>query len=802
MHAILDDLRRALRSLLKTPGFTALAVLILALGIGANAAIFRLVDRVLLQPLPYPDSDRLVAIWGAVPVRDRADNPLSAPDFLDWQRSAGQVEGMAALSNDSLNLTGDQEPQDVPTARVSWNFFRVVGVHPFLGRDFLPEEDRAEGPRAVVLMHDFWTRRFGADPGIVGRSIRLSGLDTTVVGVMPQGFRFAHRIGGTSILLPSAFTKDQLDQRGSHFLGVVGRLKPGATAASCEADLKRVAAGLAAAYPDSNRNFTARVVPLRDQVVVNARGTLLVLSGAVACVLLIACANLMNLMLARSSRRQREMAIRAALGAGPGALVWHALAESLVLGLMGGAAGLFLGHWALNGLVAILGSNRTGIEAAPLDARVVLFTLAISLLASVLFGLVPALKAERLHLAGSLKEGKGTGTASHPRLRGLLVASETALATALLIGAGLMLRSLVHLQNVDPGFRPDHVLVARISLPRYKYPGAASRNAFMVEFQRRLEATQGVAAVGINDTPPLLGSTSSSSYDVGGQESVDGQEALNHHVTPGYFKAMGIPILRGRDIAPNESTTMVVNEAFARKHFPGGNVLEGRVSMDRREEPFLSIVGVVGDVRHASLSKGGQPEMYFPMASVSDAGFPIPSFVVVLRTVPDPAGMLPVLKRVLREVDPELPLGNPRTMETVLTRDRQDAQARSILLGSFAALALVLAAVGIYAVVTFLTALRTREIGVRMAMGAQVRDVLKLVVGQGLSMALGGVAAGVVISLAMGRALDAQIAGVTSWDPATFVTVAGLLSLVGALACLLPALRATKVDPMVALRNE
>ncbi|BDU74262.1 ABC transporter permease [Mesoterricola silvestris] len=802
MRPILDDLRRALRSLLQTPGFTAIAVLILALGIGANAAIFSLVDRVLLQPLPFPDSGRLVAVWGAVPVRDRSDNPLSAPDFLDWQRDAGQLEGMAALANDSLNLTGDLEPEDVPTARVSWNFFRVVGVHPALGRDFTPEEDRAEGPKAVILSHEFWTKRFGADPGLVGRSIRLSGLDTTVVGIMPKGFRFTHRIGGTSILVPIAFSREQLDQRGSHFLGAVGRLKPGASAASCEADLKRVAAGLASAYPDSNRNFTARVVPLKEQMVVNARGTLLVLTGAVAFVLLIACANLMNLMLARSARRQREMAIRAALGAGPGALVWSALAESLVLGLMGGAAGLFLGRWTLNGLVAVLGSSRIGIERMPLDARVLLFTLALSLAASLLFGLLPALNAERLHLADSLKEGKGTGTASHPRLRGLLVASETALATALLIGAGLMLRSLIHLQSVDPGFRPDHVLVARISLPRYKYPDVNVRNAFMGELQRKLEATQGIAAVGINDTPPLLGSTSSSSYDVGGEETVDGQEALNHHITPGYFKAMGIPVLQGRDIAPNEAGTMLVNEAFARKHFPRGNALEGRVSMDRREEPFLSIVGVVGDVRHSSLAQGARPEMYFPMASLTGEGFPIPSFLVVLRTVPDPAGMIPVLKRVLHEVDPDLPLGRPRTMETVLNQDRQEAQARSILLGSFAGLALLLAAVGIYAVVTFLTAQRTREIGVRMAMGAQVRDVLTLVVGQGLRMALAGIAGGVVISLAMGRVLDAQIAGVRSWDPATFALVAGLLALVGAAACLLPALRAARVDPMVALRNE
>ena len=804
MRRLFEDLRRALRSLLKTPGFTATAVLILALGIGANVAIFCLVDRVLLQPLPYKDPDRLMALWETVPVRGGGTNNLSAPDFLDWQREATRVSGMAALDNVALNLTGGLEPERVRAGKVSWNFLQVLGVYPALGRTFLPEEDRENGPRAVLLTHEFWKQHYGGDPALVGRSIRLNGMDTQVVGVLPKGFQFRHYLGEFSVLVPMAFSAEAVSEkgRGNHFMAVVARLKPGATAAACEEELKGIAARLGQAYPGTNRNNTALVVPLKDQLVRNNRATLLVLAGAVAFVLLIACANLMNLMLARSARRQREMAIRAALGAGPWALVWTALAESLVLGLLGGTVGLLLARWTLAGLTGLLGLNAPGVERLTLDGRTMLFTFALSLGTSLLFGLLPALRQEGAHLADSLKEGKGSGTASLPRLRGLLVASETALATALLIGAGLMLRSLRHLQTVDPGFRPDHVLVTVVALPPYKYTDTPSRAAFARELQRRLAETPGVAAAAVNDTCPLWGSTSSSSYDVGDQASVEGQQAIIHHVTSGYFRAMGIPILAGRDLAPEETDAVVISAGFARRHFPLGNALTGRVSFDRESEPFMPVVGVVADVHHDSLATDPSPEMYWPVANVHSGGFALRSFMVVLHTVPEPMVMVPSLKQVLRAMDPELPLGSARSMDATLARDRQEAQARSILLGSFAGLALLLAGVGIYAVISFLTGLRTQEIGVRVALGAQVEDVLRLVVGQGLRMALAGVAVGVLASLAMGRFLDAQLVGVRSWDPLTFILVSGLLSLVGAVACLLPALRAARVDPMVALRNE
>ena len=801
MRRLLEDLRRALRSLLKTPGFTATAVLILALGIGANVAIFSLVDRVLLKPLPYKDPDRLVALWETVPLRGVAANNLSAPDFLDWQREATRVASMAALDNAAQNLTGGPEPERLRGGKISWNFFQVLGVYPALGRAFLPEEDRADGPKAVILTHEFWKLRYGGDPAQVGRSIRLNGLDTQVVGVLPPGFRFQHYLGEFQVLVPMAFSAESLAARGNHFMATVARLKPGVTAASCEEELKAIAARLALANPDTNRNGSAAVVPLKDQLVRNSRGTLLMLAGAVGFVLLIACANLMNLMLARSARRQREMAIRAALGAGPGALVWTALTESLVLGLLGGVVGLLLARWTLAGLAGLLGLTAPGAQQLTMDARLILFTLALSLGAAVLFGLLPAVKQEGRHLADSLKEGKGSGTSSLPRLRGLLVASETALATALLIGAGLMLRSLRHLQTVDPGFRPGHVLVTSVALPAYRYQDTTARAAFARDLQRRLAETPGVAAAAVNDTCPLWGSTSASSYDVGGQEKVEGQNAIVHHVTAGYFRAMGIPILAGRDLEPEETDAVVVSAGFARRHFPAGDPLAGRISMDGDHEPFLPVVGVVADVHHESLATDPLPEMYWPVSNLHSGGFALRSFMVVLRTVPEPMAMVPALKQVLRAMDPDLPLGSARSMDATLVNDRKEARARSILLGSFAGLALLLAGVGIYAVISFLTALRTREIGVRVALGAQVADVVRLVVGQGLRMALAGIGAGVLASLVMARALDAQIVGVKSWDPFTFITVAGLLALVGAAACLLPAWKAARVDPMVALRD-
>ncbi|BDU78588.1 ABC transporter permease [Mesoterricola sediminis] len=801
MHGTLHHLRWALRSLRRSPGFAITAVLILALGIGANTAIFSLVDRVLLQPLPFPAADRLVSIEGANPARGRAINPLSAPDFQDWQRMGTQLEGMAGVDNTVLTYTGGGEPALVPAGQVSWNFLGLLRVQPVLGRDFLPEEDREAAPRVALLTHEFWMRTFGGDPALVGRSIRLDGLDTQVVGILPPGFRFPHRIGSARILVPLSLTKEQLGQRGNHFMGAVGRLKPGATVASCAQDLRAAAARLETAYPDTNLHFTANVVPLKDRVVLGSRGTLLVLMGAVGCVLLIACANIMNLMLARSAGRQREMAIRAALGAGPMELVRSAFAESLVIGLLGGAAGLLLARWTLAGLVGLLGSLVPGLRQPSLGAGPVAFTLGLSLAAALLFGLMPAFNLRNMRLADFLKEGKGGGGSTHPRLRGLLVASETALATALLVGAGLMLRSFQHLSTVDPGFKADHLLAARFTLPAYKYGEAARRMALLDGLLQRIRQSPGVVAASANDTTPFLGSTRTSSYSLKGRTD-DALEAIHHQVSSGYFAAMGIPVLQGRDLAPFETNACVVSQALARRDFPGGDVLQGAVSVAGDSGPFLPIVGVVGTVRHDGLALAPRPEVYFPAAYAQGPGANMARFALLVRTTTAPSAMAGVLRNAVRELDPDLPVGAILTMEEAVASDRDAARSRSLLLGAFAGLALLLAGVGIYAVINFLTALRTREIGVRMALGAQVGSVLGLVLGQGLRMALGGIAAGVALSLVLGRFLESLIVGVRPWDLSTFGLVTAGLALVCAAACLLPALKAARVDPLVALRDE
>jgi putative ABC transport system permease protein len=521
----------------------------------------------------------------------------------------------------------------------------------------------------------------------------------------------------------------------------------------------------------------------------------------VGCVLLIACANIMNLMLARGAGRQREMAIRAALGAGPADLIRAAFAESLVLGLLGGLSGLVLARWTMAGLVGLLGRLVPGLRQLPLGSGVVGFTLGLSLLAALLFGLVPALKVENRRLADSLKEGKGGGNASHPRLRGLLVASETALATALLIGAGLMLRSLQHLNSVDPGFRADHVLTARFTLPGYKYGEGHQRAALVRGLLDRLRQTPGVEAAAVNDTLPFLLSTSTSSYGLQGRKD-EGLEAINHHVSPGYFRTMGIPVLQGRDLAEGETNACVVSDTLARRDFPRGDALQGALSFGDDSGPFLPIVGIVGTVRHDGLASVPRPEMYFPAFGEGGGGTGMVHFALAVRTTISPAAMTGAIKNAVRDLDPDLPVGNILTLEEAVATDREAARARSVLLGAFAGLALLLAGVGIYAVINFLTALRTREIGVRMALGAQVRDVLSLVLRQGLRMALAGILAGIGLSLLLGRFLETLISGVRYWDLSTFGLVSAVLALVCAAACLLPALKAARVDPLIALRNE
>lgn len=798
MIRMANNLKWALRSLRRTPGFTFMAVLILALGIGANVAIFSLVDRVLVRALPYPDPDRLVSVWETHLDDGGSITPTSPADFLDWQKEANRFEALAAVANTAVNLTGGPEPVRAYGHRVSWTFFRVLGVHPALGRGFTPEEDTAGGPRALVLAHDLWMRRFGGDPTVVGRSIPVDGLDTQVVGVMPRDFRFDFQTDREEFLVPIAFTTPEREKRGWHFLGVVGRLAPATGLRAGQEELRLAAAHLAKAYPDSNRNRSVRVFPLREEFVRDTRSTLLFLMGAVGFVLLVACANLLNLMLARKAQRQKERAIRAALGASPFDLLLQELTESAVLGLLGGAAGFLLAQNVLGGLVNLL-EFPDSLGTLGWDPRLAGFAFLLSLATALVLGLVPALKGG----GDQLKEGRSTGAGSHHRLRGLLVGAELALTTLLLIGAGLMVRSLHHLQTLDPGFRPDHVLRATLSVPVGKYPALGDRAALALRLQARVAAVPGVASAAVIDTLPLGGSRWTTSYEVEGRPAQEGRIATAHHVSPGYFRAMGIPLLAGRELEPGEVDGAVVSLAFARKQFGTGDPLLGRLALDGSQgHAWVRVVGVAGDVRSNGLGRDVEPELYFPLAYGGTLNQVLQSFSLVARCGAQPEGLVPALKAALRDVDPDLPLGSVRTLDSLLARDRQATHAGTILLGVFATLALLLAGVGTYAVLSFLTSLRAREMGIRMALGAQARDILALVLGQGLWMVGVGIACGLVGSLFLGRFIQAQLHGVRGLDPATHGVVVLLLALVGLAACLLPSLRALRTRPAEALRHD
>ena len=798
MTRFLTHLRWALRSLRHAPGFTSMAVLILALGIGANAALFGLVDRALLRPLPYPHPDRLVVAWGSA--RGGADTPVSPADFLDWQREASSFDGLAALANTAVNLTGGLEPVRAQGLRVSASFFRVAGVQPALGRAFTDAEDRAGGPRAVVLGHAFWARQFGSDPALVGKTIALDGVDTLVVGVMPRAFRFEFPSDRLDLLVPLAFSDKEVARRGFRFLSVVGRLRPATRLDAAQAELQAIAGRLAQTYPASNERRSARITSLARELAGPTRPTLWLLQGAVALLLVVACANLANLMVARNAARRGELGIRAALGATPSHLLLQHLTESALLGLLGGSLGLALARGLQAGLVRILALPAWVAGPSP-DLRQEAFTLALSLLVAMALGLTPSLNAQR-SMPWAFLQNVPTGTSVHHRLRGLLVALEVALTTALLIGAGLMLRTVQHLEAVAPGFQAGPVLMAALVLPEARYPAPGDRLGLLDRLQERVAAIPGVSASATSDTPPLGGSTWTTSYTVEGQEDAEGRLASAHHVSPSYFQALGITLLQGRSLAPGAADEAVVSQAFARRQFADGLALGRRLSLDGAPgHPWQRVVGVAADVRQEGLATEPGPELYFPVTYPYANHRASASFTLLLRCVPPPMAMAPALKGALREVDPELPLGGLRPMAALLEQNRQEARGRGALLGAFAALALFLAGVGLYAVVNGLTALRLREIGLRRALGAQVQDILILVVGQGLRMALGGVVAGLLGALALGRILQASLQGVPFWDPATLAAVLLLLLLVLLAACYLPALRAARVEPGTALRD-
>jgi predicted permease len=798
MAGWIDDFRWALRALLRAPGFTALAALLLALGIGANLAIFTLVRDTLLRPLPYGDSGRLVALWEQTPRRGGLRDWFSAADFLDWQRESSRLESLCALSTTAMNLGGGLEPERVKVGRVSWNFLDVLRTAPALGRGFVPEEDAPGAARVALLTHEFW-RRHGGDPALVGRSLRLDGVDVQVVGILAPGFDFLHRTAHSDLFMPLALTGPERANRQRHWLTGVGRLRPGVSPRQAEQELGAICGRIEKASPGTNDGYTAQVAPLRDEIVKDARATLWTLLGAVAFVLLIACANVANLLLARSSRRTLELGVRAALGADRGRVRRLLLAESILLGLLGGLLGLAACRAVQGGLAATLGLPGIPSEGwGTLPAALVL-----ALASAILSGLLPAQRFSRGEPGKALQEGaRGLGAPAHHRLTRLLVAAETALATALLIGAGLLTRTLIHLQTVAPGFDPAAIVI-QVALPASRYPGNAAQGDFAARIKARLEAIPGVESAGVMDNLPLSGSMRSAGYDVDpGTPSAPDQEAFCYRASPGTFRSLGIPLLRGRDFEPADRDAAVVSESVARRHWKDQDPLGKRLYIDTEPRHGMTIVGVAGDVRHASLAAGPRAGFYMPLLDPGPPAITAPGVVLVVRARASAGALAPAFRQALRELDPELPLGPVRTMGDLMDQNRKDARARGILFGGFSLLALALSGAGIFGVVSFLTGMRLREMGIRAALGAGAWEIAGLVVGQGLRMIAAGAAAGLLLALALSRALHAQLAGVGSMDPATYAAAASLVAACGILACAAPALRASRVDPAECLRSE
>jgi putative ABC transport system permease protein len=819
MDNLLQDLRYAARRLLRSPGFTAVALLTLALGIGANSAIFTVVHGVLLRSLPFAEPEALVAFGTVQPGEAPRAGSLSPPDFMSLRDQAtgagsgspGVLADAVAFVYGAAALTGEGEPQRVEAAWVSAGFFEIFGAAPVLGRSFTADENRPGDDDVAVLGHGFWLQAFGGDPGVVGRTVTVNGVSRTVVGVAPPGFDFPdRRVLWSPIPYGETFSSETAVNRRAQYLSVVGRLRPGVSVAQARAEVTAIAARLEAEFPETNTNVTLAMLPLREVVVGEVRTPLLVLLGAVGFVLLIACANVANLLLARAAARQSEMALRTALGAARGRLVGQLLTESLLLGLLGGALGLLLAYAGTDLLLALRPEGIPRLDDVGVDATVIGFTLAVSLGTGLLFGLVPALHVTRADLTAVLAEAGRGGPVGRQgqRTRSLLVVAEVALAVMLLVGAGLLMRSFLQLQQVDPGFRPEQALATQLSLPARSYPDDDRRAAFYGALIERLEALPGVTSVGAVNVLPMSDDRMVINFAVRGREPLPPGEQPTLDVrlaTPDYLRAMGIPLLRGRAFSDRDRAdapqVALINEAAAQRHFPGEDPIGQfiRLGWGRAEGEFAGgeVVGIVGDVRQLGLADDFLPEIYLPHAQAPEA-----QMSVVVRTAGDPLTLAGAIRAEVRSLDPNLPVGTMTTLDHVVSRSVAQPRFYLLLLGIFAAVSLTLTAVGIFGVMSYAVVQRTREIGIRMALGAAPGAVLRMVIGGALALAVGGMALGLGGALVLTRVLESLVFGVSTTDPLTYAGVAGALTAVVLLASYIPARRATRVDPAVALRGE
>ena len=800
MESIFKDIRYGLRSMLKRPGFTAIALLALALGIGANTAIFSLVNAVVIQPLPYPDPDRLVWMWGNFPNSNRAS--VAPLDFSDFRAQNKTFEQFAASSTVTLpaNLTGGGDPERLTASAITGNYFQTLGVAPALGRGFSLENEKTGQDQVTVLSYALWQRRFAGDPGLINQTILLDGKPFQVIGVMGQGVNLPQT---ADLWVPMNFdASPDMKQRRAHFLRPIGRLKEGLTLAQAQADTDVIAGVLAEQFPETNTGWNLRLVPLRDQLVGSSRTTILILFGAVGFVLLIACANVANLLLVRAAARQKEIALRTALGASRLRIARQMITESLLLSILGGALGALLAVWGVQLLVSLSEGSLPVTADVKIDATVLGFTLLVSLLTGLLFGLAPAFRTMKVNLSDTLKEGtRGSEGTLRNRTRSVLVVFESAVAVMLLIGAGLLVRSLIALQNVDPGFDPKNVLTLRVDLSRAKYDTPEKSSNFFGELEQRLGGLPGVETVGFITELPLSGQPNDMPFAVEGRPPASpGQEfgADWRRVNQNYFKSLRIPLLRGRsfteqDVQKSEKV-MIVSQSLVDTAFPNEEALGKRLITGIRSEPY-EIIGIVGDIRHRSLERQPYATMYFPTRQSGRMN-------LVIRTQNDPLSIVGGVRKEVQAIDPDQPISAIRPMNELVASSVAAPRYRTTLLALFAALAMILAATGIYGVMSYSVAQRTHEIGVRMALGARQLDVLKLVVRQGMLLTLVGVVLGLGAAYLLTRVMSSLLFGVTEKDPITFGVVAALLIAVSFLACFVPARRATKVDPLEALRYE
>ena len=815
MDSLLQDIRYSLRRLIKSPGFTLVVVLTLALGIGANTAIFSAVNAILLRPLGYADPGRLVTIEHLYPSLGGMKAPVSVPGFRDYQARGRSFESMAVESGWAANLTGVGEPVRLQGARVTGRYFQTLGVPALVGRGLLPGEDSAGREHVVVLSQGLWQRLFGESPGVVGRSLSLNGESYQVVGVMPREFRDVFN-RTVELWAPLVFRPEEFgdERRTNEWLNLTARLRPGVPVAQATAEMRTMAEQLKRQYPDDYpQDWSLVTTPLAQRTVGNVRPALLVLLGAVGFVLLIACANVANLLLARAAARAKEIAVRTALGASRDRLVRQLLTESLLLALAGGGLGLFLAFWGVRSVIALNPANLPRAEEIGIDAPVMAFTLFVSLLTGLLFGLAPAVHASTADLHGMLKEG-GRGSAGDrggQGLRRMLVVAEVALALTLLTGAGLLVKSFARLEGVDPGFDPDRLLTFNLALPPARYPSDTQRVAFFDQVLPAIAAVPGVRAAGATSVMPFGGNWSTASFEIEGYQPPPKQPGPwgdVRIVSPGFLETLRAPLRRGRPLSPEDRAgtpkVAVIDEEFVRRYWPTDDPIGKRFTFgpppgaaDTSAREWITVVGVVGHTKHEGLDAENRLQLYLPYAQR-----PPPALAFAVRTAGDPAQYVNQMRRAVQSVDPDQPISGVRTMDELIAQSVGQRRLSMLLLSLFSGIALVLASVGIYGLMSYSVTQRSRELGVRIALGAGRSDVLRLVLRQGMSLALLGIVIGVGAAFALTRLIASQLYGVGATDPATFLGVALLLAATALAANLLPALRAMRVDPAVVLREE